>query len=390
MKKNYALHRARFVVLLVFIVLLASCKRAEQPGKEEALNHSNTDTSTGPAVATANDKQAVSTYVPPELHEVIDYVGQENNFRDPSYAFEPFAKLSALVTNFISHKDSLRQSTGAFEKQERVVHAAIMNYKRDVESGKYHGDNGGSLLDLPRALGSKDSSFAFLPEARPSFFRNSDFFFLGGAPFVQQHIVYDTVTHQEKFFYGADGKPELYLKVTDTENKYHLLKSIMRVKRPRVKVDFGGAVNVYDGPPDDVKGIGSVIHNFVDELPVFFLMENGIVPGLLKYYQVPFTDQYACYSDYPYLIFSCRTNIDPSQIVGVYIPYDDQVPNTCAVSRPNKWNWSADLNNDQIPDIACVIGTYEGVESGVLEMLWFVNFNGTWKIIDYGAVPSCT
>jgi hypothetical protein len=164
----------------------------------------------------------------------------------------------------------------------------------------------------------------------------------------------------------------------------------MQFRRPRLKIGFGGPVGTYDGPPDEVKGIGSIIHSFVDEIPVFYLMESGVVRGRLKYYEAPFIEHSPCYSDYPHLIFSCSADISPDEIIGIYIPYDDQLPTVCSVSRPDKWGWRADLNNDNVPDIACVIGTYEGGEPDVLEMLWFINLNGTWKIVDYGQVLSCT
>ena len=390
MTEKYPMRVARIIMLFtaVFIFLLTSCKRAEQSNKEMAVE---ADTSSVPIATAIDEPDTESTEIPPERHEVIDYPDYDETINNPSHVFEPFAKLKAVAADFIYHKDSLRAiGSDAIEKREKAVYATIMDYKRDVESGKYFQGTGVALLDLPRTLGEKDSSSNFLPKQRSSFFTNDNFFFLGGAPFIQRLSVYDSLTQQEIIPKDANGKPEIYLRVTETENKYHLLKSIMHFKKPRLKINFGGPVNVYDGPPDEVKGIGSVIHNFINDIPVFFLMESGMVPGRLKYYQVPFVQQYACYSSYPHLVFSCQADIDPNQIVGIYIPYDDHVPTACSVSHPDKWSWSADLNNDTVPDIACVIGTYKGVESGVLEMLWFINLNGTWKIVDFGEVPSCT
>jgi hypothetical protein len=385
------------MVLLVsmFFLSLAACNRGAQPNDETATNSSNTDTSNQPLTTAANDYDSEYDHLPPETHEVIDYIDRWETISDPSHEYEPFAKLSSVVGHFMRLKDSLRSSgtpmsTDVFEKEEKLAFDAIMEYKKSMEGGNYGERHGVDLLSLPRDLGGNDSSYAFLPEARPSYFTDDNFFFLGGAPFVQRFTVYDTITHQQKIFKRPDGTPEIYFQSTDAENKYHLLKSVMHFIKPRLKIDFGGPVDIYDGPPHQVKGIGSVIHNFVDDIPAYFIMESGIVAGVLKYYQVPFTQQYACYSDYPYAIFSSTADINPNEIIGIYIPYDQQVPTTCSVSRPDRWQWSADLDNDAVPDIACVIGTYEGIEPGVLEMLWFVNLNGTWKILDYGAVPSCT
>jgi hypothetical protein len=389
MTTKYPLAIARPFVLLpvIFIISVTSCKRTEQPNEELTQQ---TDTSAAP-VATSGEPYAEAADVPPEKHEVIDYRDYWKAIQDPANAFEPFAKLKGIAADFIRRKDSLRAiGNDAFEKQEQVVYAAIMDYKRDVESGKYSQGAAVTLIDIPRTLGDKDSSSISLPEAQPSFFTNGNFFFLGGAPLIQRRIEYDTSTHQEIVFKDANGDPELRFQVTDTENRYHFLKSIMQFKKPRVKIDFGEPVGVYDGPPDEVKGIGSVKHNFIEDIVVYFLTESGIVPGRLKYYQEPFTEQYSCYSQYPYLIFSCSSDIDPDKIVGVLIPYDNNNPVDCSVTRPERWSWRADLNNDLVPDIACVMGTYDGVEDGVLEMLWFVNVNGSWKIVDYGEVPSCT
>jgi hypothetical protein len=389
---------SRTVVLLIAAsMFVTSCKRAEQPNSEstleQAADSSVSDTS---ASAPPSSQSYVTDYLSGaiqefEKHEVIDYPNFWENVQNPSNAFEPFAKLKAIAVDFIHHKDTFRSvGEDEYAKQEKAAYAAIMEYKTLIESGKYAQSPAVALLDIPRVLGDKDSSSLFLPEQRPSFFTNGNFFFLGGAPFVQRHIEYDTATNQEILFKDANGKPELRLAVKDTENVYHLFKSVMQFRKPQVKIDLGGPVPVYDGPMDEVKGIGSLIHNFVDDIPVVFLMENGIVKGHLKYYQEPFTMQYSCYSHFPDLIFSCSSDIDVNQIVGVYIPYDNHIPTTCSVTRPDRWNWSADLNNDSIPDIACVIGTYEGVGDGVPEMLWFININGNWKVVDYGEIPSCT
>jgi hypothetical protein len=239
-------------------------------------------------------------------------------------------------------------------------------------------------------LGEEDSTFAFLPELQASFFSNGNFFFVGGAPFIEQHIEYDTATNQQIIFKDANQKSEQRFRIHDTENRYHILKSIMHYKKPKVSIDFGGPVYMSDLPADDVRGIGSVKHNFGKEVPVFFLMDSGVAQGHLKYFREPFTTQYPCYSDDTHLIFSCSPDIDVEQIIGIYIPYSDNGLTTCAISRPDRWSWTADLNNDTIPDIACVIDINNGPESGVMEMLWFANVNGTWKIIDYGLMPFCS
>ena len=380
-------------VALIFsaIILLSSCNRSEQKSYE-TVSQAEMDSSAAPSATVVADEPLVEEeYTEPEVHEVIDYPNFWENISSPANAFEPFAKLKGVVADFIRRKDSLREVGGdAFDEAENVAHAAIMDYKKEIEAGKYLQGNKVGILDLPRILGANDSTSLFLPEAQPSFYTNGNFFFVGGAPFIQPLVEYDTATQQQIIYNDAKGRPELRLVITNTENKYHILKSVMQFKKPRLKIEFGGPTYNLDHPFDEVKGIGSLIHNFIDDIPVFFIMEDGIVPGLLKYYQEPFTQQHACYSDFPSPVFSSSKNIDTNQIIGVYIPYDNSIPKTCSISRQDKWRWSADLNNDNLPDIACVIGTYEGIELGIPEMLWFINLNGTWKIVDYGQIPSCT
>jgi hypothetical protein len=376
----------------VIIILTTSCSR---PPANDAHIAEDTyvDTSALGGEPVEEETQEAYNEEVQEKHDVMDYAGPDEERRAALQTFQPFADLSAIVTNFIRQKDSLRDAgADAFAEHERRTYEAVLHYKRQMENGNFSVKDATTLLDMPRSVGAGDSTYNSLPAAgKTSFFRNNNFFFLGGTPFVQKMINYDSITYQEKIFTDANGNPELRFQVLDTENVYYIFKSLMQYRKPSMRITFGPPVEAYDAPPDEVKNIGSVVHHFEDDVHVLFLTENGLAPGRLCYYQVPFTEQYRCYSGYPKLVFSCSASIDASGILGIYLPYDDQSPSSCQVNRENKWLWTADLNSDGVADMACAVATFEGVQSdALLELLWFVNVNGEWKIIDYGSEPSCT
>jgi hypothetical protein len=372
-------------VLLISLFLAGSCKPPQQQEQEVASN-GYTDTANLPLSDAPEAEQGGTAK--PEIHDIIEYIGVEDAVKAEATSFKPFTTLSARVASFISQKDSLRSAgMDAFKEQEKIIYAAILDYKREMEAGNLTDNRAIALLHLTRRIGSGDSSFSKLPEAGGgSFFSDGNFFFVGGAPFIGRLVSYDSITNQEKVVRDSNGDPELHFQV-GTENVDFLFKSIMHFKKPRIKVSFGGPLGTYDGPPDEVKGIGSIIHNFEENIPAFFLTEKGLVPAHLRYYGAPFTVQYSCYSNYARLVFACSTNIEANEILAVYIPYGNNNQTECSVNREGKWLWTADLNADGIADIACAIGI---TEDTLTEILWFANVNGEWKIIDYSYEPFCT
>jgi hypothetical protein len=96
-----------------------------------------------------------------------------------------------------------------------------------------------------------------------------------------------------------------------------------------------------------------------------------------------------CVSDLPEIVFACAT-IPAKEVLGVYIPYDSGKPVSCVVSR-NQHLWTADLNNDGIPELAGVLDTFEGIASDTMaRIIWYANVNGVWKLIDQAEELDCT
>jgi hypothetical protein len=98
-----------------------------------------------------------------------------------------------------------------------------------------------------------------------------------------------------------------------------------------------------------------------------------------------------CQSDQPLFEFACKTFVDSNDILGIYIPYDSYVPASFKLSRPSSFAWTADFNDDGVPDLACVSGTLEGISADTItNLLWYVNISGEWKVIDWGCQLDCT
>jgi hypothetical protein len=393
----------RIIVLFLItnLFVLAACKQPEKGiiqndiADTSSVDISGTDTSatpiTGRPVTTEREHPK---YIPPEKNDIMAYHGIADDSIKRAFSFKPLATLCSLATVFIEKKHLLIQSDSAsfILSQEASVHKLILEYKKLIESGQHRENYTPTLLQLTRSVEEEDSTSAILPSTgNSSFLSQGKFFFMGGAPFVSQVEVYNPQTYHTEVLRDEHGNPELRFQFLGTENIDFIFKSIYHFKKPDIRISFGPPVeayDTYDGAPDEVKGIGSIIHSFKDRVPVFFITENGMLPAQIIHYQVAFTTQYRCRSDYPKLVMACAANIQPNDILGVFIPFDNVNAPTCTISRNGKWLWTADLDGDNIPEIACVKATM-GSES-LIEVLWLVNINGTWKIIDYGSEPECT
>jgi hypothetical protein len=376
-------HRQQFLLFTLLICfVITSCK----PQQEQPVSSTYADSAATTATTLEENIEDGSQSISSENYEIIDYVGIEDIERNKAQSFKPFVTLSALVQSYIWKKGGANSDTAALDEEQTLIYRQIVNYKKEIESGHFDLDRPPALLELTR-----HSSFTKLSApGKNSFFNSAKFFFLGGAPFIKKVIGYDSITGQEQTFTDSKGKPEFHFQVF-TENSDFLLKSIMYFKKPKVEVIFGGPIPAYDGPADEVNGIGSIVHQFNENIPVIFLTENGLISARLIYCDLAMTQQSSCYSSYPRIVFACNDLIEDTDILAVYIPYDNVMPSTCNVTREHQWLWTADLNGDNTADLACAIGTMDGISDDFLvEVLWFVNVDGEWKIIDYGSEPSCT
>jgi hypothetical protein len=254
-------------------------------------------------------------------------------------------------------------------------------------AGKFK-DHCPGLLELPRTTEVVDSSSHFLPEAKPSdFLSPGNFFFLGGAPFISRLQPEDNST-----FTDSQGKPEMRFSSTITENGNYLFHSVHHFKNGPIDIQYGPPLYSHEMGPQEVRGIGSLIHKFVQRIPVFFITETGLVPAHMTSVTLQLVPKnLGCLSDQPNIEFICSKNVTEGEILGVYIPYGTSSLTSAVVSRPSDYVWTADINEDGIADLACVSSVFSGGISDIMsECLWFANINGTWQIIDWGRELDCT
>lgn len=334
------------------------------------------------------------------VHDIIHYDAVTDD--EKSHSLEEFAPLTSIMSlsqSYIRLKDSLEYARGTQDitnpKDTLLLYPfkkkaldAIMDYKKMMESGTDLLADVPSLMQLKRSTLENDSSDYFLPKvAASSFFGSLDFYFLGGAPFIRK-----LQDDESEIFRDQQGNPEVRFGSQHSENGNFFMNALYLKKNVKTKISFGPPLDSYDSGPQEVNGIGSLIHEFVERIPVQFITEKGIVNGHLIGVTVKIVPEYlGCVSDQPDILFATEENLDANDILAIVMPYDSKSITDCKVSRENSFLWTADLNNDQIPDLACVSGTFEGISSDALsEQLWFINVNGEWKIIDYATDLDCT
>ncbi len=331
---------------------------------------------------------------------IIQYTGfADNELKDKLETFLPFKSVQDLAYKSIHIKDSIemiRQTQDLKDPTDSLIfrpyavraYQAILSYTNLMKTGPVFKDDFPSLIKLDRTTGSRDSTSKILPEVEVSkFFADRNFFFLGGAPFIEKLTPEDNAV-----YYDPLGNPETRFQGTVTENCKFLMNSIYYHKQFHVKITYGPPLSSYDSGPQEVDGIGSLTHEFVDRIPVIFITELGLVEGSLISVNLKLVpENLGCISDQPSITFACRSIISADEILAVYIPYDTKTTSSCQITRHNSLLWTCDFNDDGIPELACVSGIFSGASSDRMsESLWFCNINGVWKIIDWGQELDCT
>jgi len=362
-------------------------------------------TSTDTALITDNNTPATSDIPPAErdptlpLPGLIQYQGpEENSTFQALITFSPLQPVYAATERSISFEDSIKRARNAETLTEpgdsllvlppRLrAYDVIMAYKRQAESGFSSSGPLPRLVDLKRTTSTDDSTYRMLPQAKSTWLSSGNFFFVGGAPFMD--IPY---TDKDTIYTDPSGRPETRFVSTITENANYAMASLLYARKERIRIRFGQPLMFYYGDTWHARGIGRIIHEFAQRIPAFFLTENGAIPAdLIDITVKVHPENRGCVSDQPTLQFACRKNLSPSQILAVFIPFDQTSLTSAQVNRLSNSLWTADLNNDGTPDIACVSSTFEGIISDTMaECLWYVNIDGSWRIIDWGKDLECT
>lgn len=327
------------------------------------------------------------------------YGSKQDETRNALETFAPFAPVAKLAQQYIHLQDSLealrqlygqpltdREDTLFLRPFKQKAYQAILDYKKLMASGKALEDRVPTLLDLTRITEPGDSSFSLLPEAGPSdFLSKGNFFFMGGAPVISK--VY---SDGNNILTDPQGRPETRFGTSLTENASYLFTSVYHAKPGAIDIEYGPPLYTYEMGPNEVYGIGSLIHKFVQRVPALFITEEGLLPAHLVSVKLNLADEYNCGAGSTYIEFACAKSIEAESILGVFIPYGVP-PASCAFNRLSDSVWTADLNNDGSADLACVSEGFPSRDSYyIAELLWFVNIDGTWKIIEWAIEPECT
>jgi hypothetical protein len=311
------------------------------------------------------------------LQHVLTLAQSAMRMRDSIF----YARGSGLVGGPVD--DSIR-ATSLFNDAWR----AIDEYKQVMRSGATFDNAIPGLVDLTRMTSAEDSSENYLPDAgKSSLLSNGEYFFLGGAPFIGS-----VQTDEGGAFESPDGKLEMRFASSLSENANYILNFLLHKKNLPVEIGYGPPLEMYDGWSRDIRGIGSIIHIFKERVPVTFLTTKAAIPAELISVRVKLDDEgLGCVSDQPLMIFACRENISERDILAVYISSNANQKITFNHKIHSNALWTADLNDDGVDDVACVSSSFEGIGSdSMAELLWFVNVNGAWKIIDYAQMLDCT
>ncbi|MBN1758209.1 MAG: hypothetical protein JW863_07825 [Chitinispirillaceae bacterium] len=245
----------------------------------------------------------------------------------------------------------------------------------------------GGIPSVVRNCGEIDSlALKTLPKAGISeYLADGHFFFMGAGPFLRRPEPRDTT------FHNSEGKPEIRLNVEVNANTTRLLNIVRHLPGGvRMNISFGPPLGSYESGSQEVNGVGSLVHELIDRLCVYFITEEGMIAGeLVSITQKLAPEELGCVSDLPHIVFACPV-IPGEEILGIYMPYEKGMPASCTVSRSKKL-WTADLDGDGIPEFAAVISMFEGISSDQMyRILWYANIGGVWKPVDSAEDPDCT
>jgi hypothetical protein len=390
-----------FFCVPIVLILFTHCSKTESAtdsGAEDSTQVASSDAMSDLSSDPVEDyAEEVSTPPLPDLSNLVEYDGAAQDSAWSSLTvYRPFDEVQQLARAVMQMKDSLAAVVGEeglsssdsalFRPLEMKAHRAILEYQRMMRSPRRLTSFPG-LFALTRSAIVTDSGSSFFPRPKPSFlFDQQKAFFLGGAPFINKLSPEDGAT-----FSGTDGKPELRFESTHTENGNIIFNFLAYTNSASCSVTFGPPLDSYY-EPIQVNGIGSLIHTFNTPVPVSFITEKGIVPA--KLISVTFKvlpQQLGCISDQPRIIFSCSENVDQNDILGVYLSAASVPLELGEISRGGR-NWTADLNADGIVDVVALNGSTMGEASGstLYEVIWYVNLNGKWMILDWAADFDCT
>jgi hypothetical protein len=380
---------------LVFSVFLVSC------GKKDKTDFKIIDVTSADSIAT--DTIQVATSIDDvEQHELVRFRTTADDYaRRKLTSLPAFDIVFTTIEKYLTIQDSLESArklwgqpltdpkdTAMVYPYKERAYQAIIDYKNQMASTpSVVQPNFTTLLSLTRTAEPNDSSSYILPKAQASTLLNAgDFFFIGGFPFLSKLSPMD----DSNIFTDQHGNPETRFGLSLQENSSYLLNSVLYAKSTAINITYGPPLDTYEMGAVEVYGIGSLIHNFTERIPAFFITRSGLEPAHLLSVERKIASDYSCNEGQVAVQFAYAGSIDEEEIQGIYIPYGTP-PKSSIFKRLSDNVWTADLNSDGTADFACITNNFMGdMGYELAEAVWYANINGEWKIIDWAEIPECT
>ncbi len=303
--------------------------------------------------------------------------------------FQPFNPIYEEALRAYQLRDSLYfehseeftpEDSALFVPVFNRIHESIQRYTQQLKSGVKT-----KKLTIPsRAddLAPEDKSHLLLRTSLSKTLKLEDFGFLGGAPFM---------TIESDVFRDANNNPEAHYTTQLADNSWYFFDYVYAHHPGPIETSFGPPLSAYESLPDEVNGIGSIVHRLEERIPVWFLTTEGAVPASLSRVNLKLGSEYGCISDNPTYTFACSRNIEPEAIFGVvYFANGASLEKATSSVRSNQL-WEYDIDGDGQPDLARINSTFPGAsDDNMAYAIWFVKLADGWVPLDYGAEPDCT
>jgi len=244
----------------------------------------------------------------------------------------------------------------------------------------------GKMPNLIRTRAITDSTSNRILPKKPGTgaIENDRFFFLGGGPFIYKRELEGGVAYKD-----LQGRAEARYTCDVSENTEFSLRMMRRFAHVRFDVQTGPPCGSYDSGPQSVRGIGSLRHVLLDRVPAYLITKQGVVPAEMVSITKKLFYEDLCVSNMPTVEFGCAQPPN-GEILAIYIPYDSVSLEKCIVKKKGRL-WTADLNGDGFPDFAGVSHTFAGSSSDTMaDIIWYVNVNGKWRIVDTASEMECS
>ena len=378
------------------LALLTACKAKPEPEAKPAIQAAEGAAATGAAGAEKTGAPAGPAWEADSpgrglragIGRYCDAMSLlSHGFADKAYVREESGRATLPCDSTRPGADSImKQWLALQDSADRLIQA----YSEELASGVGDPSHRPALLEARWVTDSL--SLARLPKVPPSSFLNENsFFFLGAGPFLDRVLPEegDPETHRD-----LQGRPELRFCNEFSRNTGRIMDMIRGFAQapattqdgPPIPLGHSEAIWLLD---KSVKGTGSLLHVMSREIPAYFITAEGLVTArLAEVTDRLFESEVGCTSESPKVCFGVPT-LPEREILGIFIPYEPLPLTHCKVTRKRQV-WTVDLTGDDVPELAAVTSSREGLHDTLHKVVWYGNVSGVWVPLDAGEDPECT